>query len=288
MKRTVYFRLSKFFLFSFVLVMSIFSDIYRHPGYTKELDLDEANLEKVKVKSKRNLVPVEEELLQTNSEARSYINGLSEEKKNFLKKAQQETIEFQKELEKRKKPEFYGDPKTNKSKGMSKNTSPGEKDLLASKEPLILSQNTGIYRPGVFYITLEGNSGILKVNGHAAMVLNGSSTLEAFGNQGAANDGVRVWPNDWDSGAFTHFVARSVVGTNTSQDSAAASRAYAQVGKPYNFDLWSIDQDGKYYCSQLVYRQFKYLFGIDLNNEGGPVLPVDLAKTSKAYNIYGK
>jgi uncharacterized protein YycO len=139
-------------------------------------------------------------------------------------------------------------------------------------------------------VTLEGSSflSVLGLNGHGAMVLSRTQTVEAWGNQSATRNGVQVWPNDWNTGAFAHFLARTALTTTSTQDAQAANRAKAQVGKPYNKDLFSIDQDNSYYCSQLVYRQFKVLFNADLNVGGGAVPPVDLANTQNAVTIYSK
>lgn len=121
--------------------------------------------------------------------------------------------------------------------------------------------------------------------GHAAMVYSAYNTIEAYGNRSSSQNGVLYWPNNWET-RYAHLTARTVLGTTTSQDQQAATRASQQVSKPYNYNFYNIDQDSSFYCSQLVYRQFRVLFGIDLNYGGGAVWPSDLLGTGNASTIY--
>lgn len=63
-----------------------------------------------------------------------------------------------------------------------------------------------------------------------------------------------------------------------------AAYCQAQAGKPYNPNFLAADEDGAFYCSQLVYKAY-HRFGIDLNTNrgvalGGPlqqiILPLEI------------
>jgi uncharacterized protein YycO len=164
----------------------------------------------------------------------SQVVNLTSSQQAELKKIQQETSLLKQELNKQVGPTYSNDPKDIKPSSTSRTS-------LSSAMP-------NIYRTGLFYVTLDGNSfgSALGLNGHTAMVLSKTQTLEAWGNQ-ADKNGVRIWPNEWDVGAFPHFMARSVNSTTVTQDVQAANRAKLYIGKPYNLDLWNIDQDNSYY-----------------------------------------
>jgi uncharacterized protein YycO len=142
-------------------------------------------------------------------------------------------------------------------------------------------------RAGVFLIELDSSSSssFAWAGGHAAMVWNASYTVESFGNKGSQN-GVRYWPNNWTT-RYTHFQARTCYGTTIDQDYQAAQLATTEVGKPYNYNFFYINQDSSFYCSQLVWYCFHKLYGIDLN-DGGAVWPVDLTETDQAFTIYSQ
>jgi uncharacterized protein YycO len=118
------------------------------------------------------------------------------------------------------------------------------------------------------------------------MVYSNLNTIEAYGNRSSQN-GVYYYPNNWET-RYKSMTARSTIGTTVDKDKQAALRAAQQVGKPYNYNFWDIDQDNSFYCSQLFYRQFRTLFNINLNDNGGAVWPGDLIATKNATTIYSQ
>ncbi len=174
-------------------------------------------------------------------------------------------------------PTYYGDPKSK---------TPSSSNKISSNS--ITPYASGVLaRAGVFLITLDSasSSSFAWAGGHAGMVWNATNTVESFGNKGSLN-GVRYWPNDWQS-RYTHFQARTCYDTTVAQDYNAAAMATSEVGKPYNYNFFYINQDSSFYCSQLVWYCFHKLYGIDLN-DGGAVWPVDLVETNEAYTIYSQ
>ncbi|WP_440603932.1 YiiX/YebB-like N1pC/P60 family cysteine hydrolase [Bacillus sp. GB_SG_008] len=142
-------------------------------------------------------------------------------------------------------------------------------------------------RAGTFLVTLDsGSSSGFVAGGHAGIVYDYYNTVESYGNKGSKN-GVRYWPNNWNT-RYSNVIGRTVSGTTASQDAYAAKWASYQIGDPYNWNFWNINQNSSFYCSQLVYRTFQYNYGKNMNYNGGAVWPVDLTKTSVAYTIYVK
>lgn len=205
---------------------------------------------------------------------------LTPEQKVDLEKAKIEAKKFKEEGEKRTKPVFYKDKKLNSTKINNSLYASTSGKLYAAIIPTTS-------RPGIFMISHNDSSSSSAswAGGHAAIVYSEYNTIEAYGNKSASENGVLYWPNNWEK-RYAHFTARTVSSTTTSQDQQAVTRASQQVTKPYNWYFYDIDQDNSFYCSQLVYRQFKVLFGIDLNYGGGAVWPGDLMSTENAVDVY--
>lgn len=198
--------------------------------------------------------------------------SLTKKQISELEKAKKETQRLKEEWSKREKPTFHEDKKMKSSNGTDD----------------ITIQSSGSFRSGIYLVTLDSSSTSSSAwaGGHAGIV--GSDTskaVESFANKSPM--GVQYWPNDWTT-RYSHFTAYTVDNTTISQDEAAASKAVEQIGKPYNLNFWYPDIVSGFYCSQLVYYSFKSTSGVNLNYDGGPVWPVDLARSPKSIAIYSK
>ena len=94
--------------------------------------------------------------------------------------------------------------------------------------------------------------------GHSAIIYSTSTVVEAV------SKGVVLGSNNWNT-ARKHYRAGTVRTTTTAQDAAAADWAHTQIGKPYNYNFYDMNNRNKFYCSQLVWAAFKDKYGIDLN-----------------------
>jgi uncharacterized protein YycO len=209
----------------------------------------------------------------------------TEEQKVKLKKAKIDSKKFKEEEEKRTKPVFYKDQKLSSNEISNLNSK--HNNLYASASGKLYASVANTSRPGVFMVTYGDSSSSSNEwgGGHAAIVYNAYYTLESYGNRSSAQNGVLYWPNNWET-RYQHITARTVSGTTVSQDQQAATRAAQQFKKPYNAILFNINQDNSFYYSQLVYRQFKVLFNIDMSSGFGTVFPSDLLSTTKASTLY--
>lgn len=160
---------------------------------------------------------------------------------------------------------------------------------LSSVSTLTSSSTPASSRKGTFYVTSDATSSNSSAwaGGHAAMVYSQYYTIEAWGNQGDALNGVNLWPNNWKT-KYNHFEALSLYNTTLSEDQEAGDKAFSYAGwVPYNYNFFNIDQDNSFYCSQLVWYAFEHTAGIDLN-DGGAVWPVDLTQSSETYSFYAQ
>ena len=92
--------------------------------------------------------------------------------------------------------------------------------------------------------------------GHAGIVYDGSSTIEAHPGPGVHYGD----PNDWWSKKSLYILSSR----DTSNMDAAANYAKRQVGKHYNWSFWDHVTTDSFYCSQLVWRSYIDNLGIDL------------------------
>jgi uncharacterized protein YycO len=209
---------------------------------------------------------------------------LNSNQQKELDQAKSEVQKLKQEEKQRSKPQEFPDKKAEIWRRLALRNS----GLQASSSGKLYASLPVTSRPGVFMVSMNDSSASVTsfAGGHGAMVYSSSNTIESYGNRSSGN-GVYYYPNNWET-RYQSMVARSVVGTTVAQDQQAALRASQQVGKSYNYNFWDIDQDNSFYCSQLVYRQFKALFNISLNDNGGAVWPGDLSVTKNATTIYSK
>lgn len=134
-------------------------------------------------------------------------------------------------------------------------------------------------RKGVILVTKDGKYGSLV--GHAGIIYSSTSTVESF-----PSGGVGTYSNNWTKYNTVYGVTTS--GTTVAQDANVANRAYSHRGKAYNYDFTNINTTSKFYCSQLVYEGYRTITGLNLNQGGGIVFPIDLVQSSHTYTIYSK
>ncbi|NKQ22656.1 YiiX/YebB-like N1pC/P60 family cysteine hydrolase [Brevibacillus laterosporus] len=141
-------------------------------------------------------------------------------------------------------------------------------------------------RSGVILVTTDFSSDTSSgwVGGHAGIIYSKSTTVEAYGLPGKY--GVLKLKNDWNKRGLDNFVAVTLKRTSTKDDDKASNWAYDQIDKGYNYNFWDIETRKRFYCSQLVYAAYKDTVGIDLNDDGGAVWPVDLADSRHVSSIY--
>jgi uncharacterized protein YycO len=212
------------------------------------------------------------------------LPSLNSVQQKELEQAKSDAQKLIQEEKQRVKPQEFLDKKTE----IWRKFALKNQGLQASKSGKLYASLPVTSRPGIFMVSMNDSSASVTsfAGGHGAMVYSNLNTIEAYGNRSSGN-GVYYYPNNWET-RYQNMVARSVSGTTVDQDKQAAIRASQQVGKAYNYNFWDIDQDNSFYCSQLVYRQFKALFNINLNDNGGAVWPGDLSATKNASTVYSK
>ncbi|WP_419727142.1 YiiX/YebB-like N1pC/P60 family cysteine hydrolase [Terrisporobacter petrolearius] len=146
-------------------------------------------------------------------------------------------------------------------------------------------------RKGVILVTSDGKYG--QIFGHAGIIYKPDKTIESFPASGLAvasgkeRDGVYYYNNNWNY-KYKKAYGLNVKNTSKSTDASAADYAKAYIGRPYNWNFLDTETAKKFYCSQLVYKAYKYKAHINLNYGGGPVHPMDLVKTKHTSIIYAK
>ncbi len=135
-------------------------------------------------------------------------------------------------------------------------------------------------RNGVILVTKDGK--LNELVGHAGIIWTSSTTVESF-----PSGGVQRRNNDWNSRYATVYGV-TTSGTSVDQDNNASNRANSHYGKPYNYNFLNVSTTNSFYCSQLVYRAYLDETGLNLNQGGGIVFPIDLVQSSNTYTVYTK
>ena len=136
-------------------------------------------------------------------------------------------------------------------------------------------------RPGVILVTPDKYKGLIPT-GHAAIIWTKYQVVEALA------EGVVTGNNDWYKSHKKQAYGVGVYATTNAQDNAASNWAYAQIGKPYNYNYYNTSTRSKFYCSQLVWAAFKDLYNIDLDTwrYGWAVHPMELVWTDRTGLVY--
>lgn len=145
------------------------------------------------------------------------------------------------------------------------------------------TSSTGSYptRYGVILVTTDGfSSGI--GTGHAGIIWTTTTVIESF-----PNGGVQTKPNDWNT-RYNSVYGITTISTTASQDNEASNWCRGKVGLPYNWNFWNTGDRNKFYCSHLVWASFKDLYGINIDDDGGIIWPVDLVNSKNTIIVYKK
>ncbi|GAA0697017.1 YiiX/YebB-like N1pC/P60 family cysteine hydrolase [Paraclostridium ghonii] len=134
--------------------------------------------------------------------------------------------------------------------------------------------------PGAILVTSDGV--VDKLIGHAGIVYNSTTTVESNTEKGVA-----TYPNTWNTSRKSVY-GLLVKNSSPQKDQDAANYAYTQIGKPYNWNFFNTETTDSFYCSQLVYRAYKEVTGINLNYNGGMVTPADLIDSPETSMIYSQ
>ncbi|MBE5935711.1 MAG: hypothetical protein E7262_07965 [Lachnospiraceae bacterium] len=113
-------------------------------------------------------------------------------------------------------------------------------------------------RKGVILVTSTGK--IANVVGHSAIIYSKGYIIESV------EKGVVVSRNNWKS-TKKNMAAVTVRKTTINQDSKVSDWCKKQKGKKYNYNYYSINSKGSYYCSQLIWAGYKNLYNINLNTK---------------------
>lgn len=106
-------------------------------------------------------------------------------------------------------------------------------------------------RKGVILVTRDGK--LDKLVGHAGIVYNSSTTVEAFpksrapkNTAGKIIDGVSTYSNKWHL-RYNKVYGVTTSGTTLSQDASVADYAYSYRNKPYNWTFTNTETTSKFY-----------------------------------------
>lgn len=113
-------------------------------------------------------------------------------------------------------------------------------------------------RKGVILVTSTGK--IANVVGHAAIVYSKGYIIESV------EKGVVISKNNWKT-KKNNMAAVTVRSTTMEQDKKVSDWCLKQKGKKYNYNYYSINSKGSYYCSQLIWAGYKNLCKINLNTK---------------------
>lgn len=156
----------------------------------------------------------------------------------------------------------------------------GVQGVTTSPDGPMYAYGTYPTRSGVILVTTDNTTFGIE-HGHAGIILTSTQVVESL------TSGVCRMPNTWNN-YYNVVYGVTVSGTTASQDTSAANWCNGQVGKPYNYVFTDTSTRSKFYCSHLVWAAFKDLYGINLDDDGGIIWPVDLVNTNNTYIVYQK
>ena len=82
----------------------------------------------------------------------------------------------------------------------------------------------------------------------------------------STDKGVVVSRNNWKT-KKANVAAVTVRDTTIEQDCKVSDWCKKQKGSKYNYNYYSINSKGSYYCSQLIWAGYKNLYKINLNTK---------------------
>lgn len=128
--------------------------------------------------------------------------------------------------------------------------------------------------------------------GHAGIIYNAMSTVEAFPAGDGRVAGVQLYKNDWDIRYSSRDVyAVSHKYTTTDEDIAAADWAKNKVGKvtyklSASMTASGLKNTSEMNCVSLVYNAFRLTSGYIINQGATALTPMDLVQSSDTYTVY--
>ena len=142
-------------------------------------------------------------------------------------------------------------------------------------------------RKGVILVTSTGK--VANVVGHSAIIYSSGYIIESV------EKGVVISRNNWKT-KKKNMAAVTVRDTTIEQDKKVSDWCLKQKGKKYNYNYYSINSKGSYYCSQLIWAGYKNLYKINLNTKkydvgkNKAIGPYEFVSTSSSlmYPIYMK
>lgn len=143
---------------------------------------------------------------------------------------------------------------------------------------------TGQYpsRRGMYIITnsmVHTGDFHASVTGHAGMVYGTEWTIESY-----PVGGVQEKTDKWTD-RYNDVIAATTNDTTIQEDQYIAFYCYQHLGDPYNFLLTDYETEESFYCSQLVYKAFLEVQGIDLKIPTATVVtPGSLVRTQLVEN----
>lgn len=167
-----------------------------------------------------------------------------------------------------------------------------EKETFENNKPKSMlrssgnSSDFGKLSKGDILITSDNKSYHVIRHGHAAMLVDGSTVIEAV------RTGVRKYKYDWLSRYKNCYASRVYGGENKFEDTkktwaqVATDWACGKVGTPYKITP-NKDTIKTFYCSQLVYRSYLSASKreIDLSEGATYIWPMGLYYNSNTYSV---
>lgn len=134
-------------------------------------------------------------------------------------------------------------------------------------------------RAGIF-LTTSDSSTLGLPHGHNGIIWSTYTTVEA-----KSENGVQRYSNDWTN-RYADVLASSVNGTTSSQDNEASNWCYAKIDCGYNWNFLNTGTRDKFYCSQLIWAAFKDKYSINIDDDGGIIIPYDIALSKNVYSVW--
>ncbi|MGG6359110.1 YiiX/YebB-like N1pC/P60 family cysteine hydrolase [Peribacillus frigoritolerans] len=205
--------------------------------------------------------------------------------------ADTETVQpSQKEIEKmlddaKKETEFA---KKNWNKIAKEKIEEGKKEGNRKKSDSTLSTmatGTANFTTGDLLVTMDSTYGSAGFRyGHAAIVYTSNEyTIESYDTTGVKKFAMTKWK---PGGKIDTMIALWVKGATSTDYGQAKSYSGSQIGDPYNYSFWDSDRSDKFYCSQLLWKAWKYA-GFNVNGGWDTLIsPYDIVQDSDTTGYY--
>lgn len=145
------------------------------------------------------------------------------------------------------------------------------------------ASGTANFTKGDILVTMDNGSSSFRY-GHAAIVLSDNRyTMEAWPSNGVQIHGISKWR---PGGSIKTMIAMWVKGALGEDYTESQYWAKLQKGDPYNSSFYDSNRTDKFYCSQLVWKAWKYA-GFDVNGGWDSLIsPFDMVEDSQTTGYY--